>query len=330
MACKSGRCFAERVVDQLRLIIRDEAEDAYFSGLVDTSEITFANGEFKTVVNQSVRGGDVYIVQSMDDPTSERSVNDNLMVFLTAINAAHEADADRITAVIPQFPYARQERKKAREGITAKMVCRFLEIAGASRVITLDLHAQAVGGFFHQATLDDLRALRPLVAHFQSHFTPTRLTVVSPDVGSANRARDLSRLLGTDMAICDKERDYSKAGVVRSTRLVGEVRGRDVLMVDDMIATGGSILEAARTLKREGANNIYLGCSLPFLNGKAVGLFQEAYQEGLFKVLMAADVVNRDADFVQKNPWYAPVDVSRLFARVIFNINRRRSVSGLL
>jgi len=329
IACGSGKVFAERVAVELDTIMRAE-EGEPFTGLIDSSEIFFANREVKTVINESVRGDDVYVVQFFDDPESPRSVNDNLMALLTAINAAHQADAERITVVIPQFPYARQERKKARESITARQVCRFIEISGATRTITLDLHSPAIGGFFERATLDDLHASKPLNEYFKTIHNLQNLTVVSPDVGSAERARTLSRALGCDMAICDKERDYSRPGTVKMVRLVGDVKDRDVLMVDDMIATGGSIIEAAATCKRLGARDIYLGCSLPFFNGNAIERLEAAYREGVFKLLMGTDSVPRGPAFMQSHPWYREVSVAPLLARVIFNINRRLSVSSLL
>ena len=329
IACESGRVFARRVADALEKIVQ-AGERSSFQGIADTTEVHFANREVKTVLNESVRGSDVYVIQCIDDPESDRSVNDNLMAVLTALGAAQQADADCITAILPQFPYARQERKKAREGITARQVARFIEISGADRVLTIDLHAQAVGGFFERVPLDNLHASKPMLEYFSKVHDLKNIIVVSPDVGSADRARFLSRRLKCDMAICDKERDYSKPGVVRTTRLVGDVRGRDVLMMDDMIATGGSIIEAAMTCRRSGAKDIYLGCTFPFFNGNAVERLDEAYRQGLFKMLLGTDAVYRRPEFARAHPWYREVSVAPLFAQVIHNINYRTSVSRLL
>src|SRR5262249_46562914 len=161
-------------------------------------EVHFANGEVKTVILEPVRGDDVYVVQAIDDPLRAYTVNDNLMAMVTALNAAHQADADHITAVLPQFPYARQERKKTREGITAKQVARLLEIAGANRILTLDIHAPAIGGFFEEARMDNLHASGPILSHFRNRYPVTNLVVVSPDVGSADRARFYSKALKAD------------------------------------------------------------------------------------------------------------------------------------
>lgn len=328
MACDSGRIFAQRVAAELTRILEREGERRF--ELTRSQEVLFANREVKTVLDESVRGDDVYVVQCMDDPLSERSVNDNLMALCTALGAAREGDAECITAVLPHFPYARQERKKARESITARQVARFLEISGADRVLTLDLHAEAICGFFERATLDNLRATQVILAHFRTIHSLENLTVVSPDIGSADRARSLSRQLGCDIAICDKERDYSKPGVVKSARLVGDVRERDVLMVDDMIATAGSIIEAAQTCRKAGARAVYLGCSHPFFNGEALRRLDDAYAAGVFKLVLGTDSVVRGEPFALAHPWYQEVSVAPLVAQVLFHINRRQSVSTLM
>lgn len=333
MACDSGRAFAERVSAALnRITLRESGMP--FRGMADASEIFFSNGEVKTMINESVRGDDIYIIQCVDDPTSPRSINDNLMALFTALDAAKQADAERITAVVPQFPYARQERKKGREGVTARQIAHFLESSGASRVISLDIHAEAIGGFFHTAILDDLHASGDLITAFQERVLgggpADKLCVVSPDVGSADKARYWSRALGCDMAIGDKERDYSRPGTVKKMRLVGEVAGKDVLLVDDIIDTGGSIVEATATCKRHGARDIYLAVTHPFLTGKAVERLDAAYAEGLFKRLFGTDAVMRSQEWMADHPWYDEVSVATLFAQVIYNINRKRSVSRLL
>lgn len=333
VACGSGQAFAERVAFALNLIMRKES-GVPFRGIAKSSEVFFSNGEVKTMINESVRGDDVYVIQCVDDPTSSRSVNDNLIAMLTAINAAKQADADRITAVLPQFPYARQERKKGRESVTAKQVARFLEVSGADRVISLDIHAEAIGGFFHTAVMDDLHASQDLMAAFREEVLegkdPKDFVVVSPDVGSAERARFYSRRLGCHMAICDKERDYTRPGTVKEVRLVGDVRDKDVFMVDDIIDTGGSILEAAATCKRMGAKRIFLAATLPYLTGPAISRMQAAYEEQRFDRLFGTDAVMRDPQWIEAMPWYKEVSVAPLFARVIYNVNRKRSVSRLL
>ncbi len=329
LANESGSVFADRVHTQLCQIMKEARgkDDTYLRA---TEEIRFPNGEIKTVIQENVRGDDVYVVQCMDDPLSDRSINDNLMALVTTIHAADVSDAASITVVIPQFPYSRQERKKTREAITARVVARLLEDAGADRVITLDIHAEAIMGFFNRCTLEDLHASALILDHFVENFDQDNLVVAAPDVGGADMARYYSNRLNVPLAIVDKLRDYTKASSIESMRLVGDVNNHNVLMPDDMIATGGTLMKACGHLKEQGAQNLYLACSLPFFNGGAVELFEKSHEEGVFDHLIATDGVIRGQEFVDAHPWYHEVSVAPLFARVIFNINQKLSVSSLL
>lgn len=329
MACESGRPFAERVINSLNDIVKHNYYRSKFS-LKKTEEIWFANKEVKTMIRENIRGDDFYIIQAIDDPLSDRSPNDNLMALMTAINAAYQADAEQITVVIPQFPYSRQERRKAREGITAKQVVQFMEVSGADRVISLDIHAEAIQGFFTSAKMEDLHASRTLLEHMKSTYDISKMMVVCPDVGGAERARFYSKELQTDLAIVDKARSYSKASVIEKMRLVGDVSGRDVLLVDDMIATGGTLINACRLLKDRGANEIYFCCSLPFMNGKAVERIDSAVDEGVISKIVTTDSVFWGDEFSKAHVWYDEVSIAPLFAKVIYNINMKLSVSELL
>ena len=333
IACESGKRFASRVHEHLTEIIKVvDGESASISRKSD--EIVFANGEIKTIINENIRGDDVYVIQCLDDPLSDRTVNDNYMALLTAVHAVHHSDADSITAVIPQYPYSRQERKKARESITARLVAAHLEDAGANRVITLDIHAEAIEGFFERALLEDLHASKEIIKFFGDVIPEKdlkeRLCIVAPDTGGANMARYYSNQFACALAVVDKARDYSKTSVVESMRLVGDVKDRIVIMPDDLIATGGTLINACRLLKENGATRIYVACSLPFFNGPATERLDKAYEEGLFEMVVGTDAVWHGAGFAEQHRWYREVSVARLFAQVIFNINRRRSVSELL
>jgi ribose-phosphate pyrophosphokinase len=330
MTCESGRPFAKRIIKNLNKLIKKDYPKSSGMSLVNSDEITFANGELKTIIHDNIRGADVYIVQSVDDPLSEKSINDNLLALLTAINAAYQSDADSITVILPQYPYSRQERKKTREGITAKQVASFLEMSGANRVITLDIHAEAIQGFFNQAKLEDLHASNTLIKYFKRKIASKNLIVAAADVGGAEKARYYSNRLQTDMAIVDKARDYSKSSVVESMRLVGNVSGKDVLIPDDMISTGGTIVNAARLLKLHNAKKIYIACSLPFFNHPALEILQEAYEQGDIDSVLGTDAVYWGEKFNRETPWYNEVSIAPLFAQVIYNINTKHSVSELL
>jgi len=330
MSCESGKGFSDLVVNHLK--------DLYVAGgdvqrfrKIDSTEAWFANGEVKTVIKQPIRGADVYIIQLLDDPLSERSVNDNLMALATAVNAAFNSDAASVTAVIPQFPSSRQERRKGRESLTASMISGFLENCGARRILTIDIHAEAIQGFFRKAKLDNLHASNALMGYLKKkELVKAGSVIVAPDVGSAETARYYSRELKKDMAIVVKERDYTKTSVVISTRLVGSVEDKDVVIIDDMIATGGTLIAACETMKGFGAKDINVAVTFPFFNGKAVEKIDAAYEKGIIKSVIGTNAVFRGEKFKNEHPWYHEVDISRFFAEVIYKINHMQSISEAL
>ncbi len=333
MSCASGKTFAQRIINALNNILRKDKHDEIPLRMTNSQEIDFANGEVKTVIEDNIRGDDHYVVQCLDDPLSKKSINDNLMALLTAVNAAYHSDADSITVVLPQYPYSRQERKKTREGITAKQIAQFLEVSGADRVLTLDVHAEAIMGFFGSGKLEDLHASRTIINHFEKHYrknSKNKLIVCSADVGGADKARYYSKEMKTDLAIVDKARDYSKIGYIESMRLVGNVKGKDVFIPDDMISTGGTMINACKLLKDKGAEDIIIACSLPFFNANAEEKLSMAYSGGAFNKIIGTDAVIHGDDFLNRNSWYDEVSIAPLFANVIYNINAKKSVSELL
>ena len=337
ISCDSGRAFAARIETHLIEIMKAES-GATGPVLRESKETWFANREVKTIIRENIRGDDCYVVQCIDDPLrrsethpdKRRSVNDNLIALLTAVNACYQSDPDSITVVLPQYPYSRQERKKTREPITARLVAQMLEDAGADRVLTLDIHAEAIEGFFHRALLEDLHASRDILEFLKQNVPQENLCVVAPDTGGADKARFYSLKLNCAFAVVDKARDYSQSSVIESMRLVGDVDGRHVLMPDDLVGTGGTLVNACRLLKEKGARDIFVACSLPFFNGKAVEKLDRAHAEGLFQMLIGTDAVWHGPEFSMAHPWYREVSVARLFAQVLYNINHKRSVSGLL
>ena len=331
ISCDSGRNFAEGVVSHLREKCVDEkcSEGVRY---IKTTETHFANGEIKTTIDEPIRGMDIYIIQLMDDPLSLcTSTNDNLMSLVTAVNAAFNSDAETITAVIPQFPNARQERRTGRESVTASMVASFIEECGAKRVLTIDIHSEAIAGFFHKAKLDNLHASRQLMNAMQARKLINENTVVvAPDVGSAETARYYSRALKSDMALIIKERDYSKPSIVVETKLVGNVKGRNAVIVDDMVDTGGTLIAACKKLKEFGADNIDFFCTFPFFNGDASEKLDRAYKDRIIRSITGTNAVWRGEDFNKHYEWYNEVDITKLFAKVIYHINRMKSISSIL
>jgi len=230
--------------------------------LGDATLTSFPNGETFARYNENIRGRDVFIVQPTCPPS-----NQNLMELLIMVDAARRASADRITAVIPFFGYARQDRKdQPRVPITAKLVANLLTAAGVDRILTLDLHAQQVAGFF-DIPVDHLYALPVLIEYLRTKDWKD-LVVVSPDVGGLKMASAYSQALGFEMAIVAKRR--KSATTIEALYVIGEVEGRDVLLVDDLTETAGTLTSAAELLKKHGARNIHAGVSHALLTDLAI------------------------------------------------------------
>ena len=232
--------------------------------VADCQVTTFSDGEISVNINETVRGCDVFVVQSTNNP-----VNENLMELLIMIDALRRASAGRITAVIPYYGYARQDRKaKARDPITAKLVANLITAAGADRVLTMDLHAAQIQGYF-DIPLDHMLG-GSLLANYFNEKNIEDLVVVSPDLGSVTRSRKFANQLDGEvpLAIIDKRRP--KANVCEVMNLIGDVKGKNVIMLDDMIDTAGTITNAANALKEFGAKNIYACCTHAVLSGPAI------------------------------------------------------------
>ena len=224
----------------------------------------FSNGETAVSVYDSVRGSDVFVIQSVSDP-----VNDSLMEMLIMIDAFKRASAGRITAVIPHYAYARQDRKaKARDPISARLVADMITVAGADRVLTMDLHAPQIQGFF-QIPLDHLVGSPLLATYMQKKYNNNfdNIMVMSPDVGSINRARKFASRFNAPIAIVDKRRQ--KANVSEVMNIIGDVTDRDVIIFDDMIDTAGTLVNAAMAIKAHGARSITACATHPVLSGPA-------------------------------------------------------------
>ncbi len=307
----------------------------------------FANGEEKAEIIDPVRGLHVYIVYDVSnsfpikvaglDEPRPLSVNDHLMFLFTTIDAVRLAGAESITLVLPTYPYARQHKKAGREALTASMFARFCEELGVSRIITLDIHSREIENSFSKCHLENLHAsyqtlicLRKLI-----DFSDPDLVVVSPDTGAVNRNKFYAQGLHRPLAVLYKERDYSvvsrdaKNTNIKSINLLGDVSGKTVLMADDMIATGGTLIIAMRELMKRGAKKIICIVSLPFFNGSAIENFDAAYKEGVFWRIIGTNAVFQGKELLEKE-WFVQADVTELFARVITRLHHGRSISPLL
>jgi len=230
--------------------------------------LRFSDGEVQVRINESVRGADVFVVQPTCSP-----VNEHLMELLITIDALRRASARRITAVIPYYGYARQDRKtRARDPITAKLVANLLTTAGVDKVLTMDLHAGQIQGFF-DIPVDHLPGVPILAEYFKSKNLSSML-VVSPDLGGVTRARDLADRLGVDIAIIDKRRP--EPNVAEIMNIIGKIKGKRVLMIDDIIDTAGTIVQGAQSLLDQGALEVYACCTHAVLSGSAVARLEQS------------------------------------------------------
>jgi ribose-phosphate pyrophosphokinase len=276
----------------------------------------FSDGEIYFQILENVRGADVFVVQPCSHP-----VDCHLLELLLMIDAFKRASAWRITAVIPYYCYARQDRKdKPRVPISAKLVADLLETAGASRALTLDLHAPQIQGYFN-VPVDHLYASPVLVDYFRNVKMPN-LTVVSPDAGGVERARFFAKKLDAPLAIVDKRRvDVDVSEVMH---LIGEVRGRSALIVDDIIDTAGTLVKTAEALLKEGATQVYAACTHAVLSGKAVGRIAKS---GITEIVVTDSVPLTEA--ARGIPKIKVLSVASLLARGIRSIHEETSISEL-
>jgi ribose-phosphate pyrophosphokinase len=275
----------------------------------------FPNDELRLRIEQNVRGADVFVVQSMSEP-----VDQHIMQLLIMIDALRRGSADRITAVVPYFAYAKQEKKTApREPISAKLVANLLTVAGADRVLTMDLHAAAIEGFF-DIPVDHLRGAAILADYVRS-LGLQNLVVVSPDAGGVARANDFRYRIGASLAIIAKQR--LRPDAVEVIEMVGDVRGRTAVIVDDMISTGGTLLEAADLLRQRGAAAVYMVATHAILAGNAA----ERMRSGILDRAIVTNTIAVPAS--KRGEALTVLSVAPLLGETIRRIHENMSVSAL-
>ncbi|WP_027700934.1 ribose-phosphate diphosphokinase [Metaclostridioides mangenotii] len=285
--------------------------------LLDCEVGKFSDGEICLNMNETVRGCDMFVVQSTNSP-----VNDNLMELLIIIDALKRASAGRITAVIPYYGYARQDRKaKARDPITAKLVANLITAAGADRVLTMDLHAAQIQGYF-DIPLDHLLGGKILADHF-NQMDIEDLVVVSPDLGSVTRSRQFANSLKGEVPIAIIDKRRPKANVSEVMNIIGEVEGRNVILMDDMIDTAGTIVNAAQALKKFGAKDVYACCTHGVLSGPAI----DRISESDIKELIVLDTIQLPEE--KRIEKIKIKTVANLFGDAIQKIFSNESVSKL-
>jgi ribose-phosphate pyrophosphokinase len=290
--------------------LAEKIAKSYGQDLGNVALYRFSDGEFQPSYEETVRGSDVVIVQSTFPPS------DNLFELLLMIDAAKRASASQIIAVMPYFGFARQDRKdKPRVAIGAKLVANLLSAAGATRIITMDLHADQIQGFF-DVPVDHLYGSSIFLPYIQSLNLPN-LAIAAPDMGGSKRANAYAKYLKSEIVICYKQR--SKANVVDTMTVMGEVEGRDIMLVDDLIDTGGTLAKAADMMMERGANSVRAICTHAILSGKA---YETIENSGLTELIVADTIpLKRESDKIKV------LSVSDLFAKVLHSVHTFESIS---
>jgi ribose-phosphate pyrophosphokinase len=272
----------------------------------------FSDGEMQPVINESVRGDYVFFIQSTFAPT------DNLFELLLLIDAAKRASAGYITAVIPYFGYARQDRKdKPRVPISAKLIANMLSAAGVNRLMTMDLHADQIQGFF-DIPVDHLKS-EPIFIKYLKKMDLSNVLFASPDLGGVKRARNFARLLNRDFITCSKYR--KKANEVAEMNVIGDVEGHDVVLVDDLVDTAGTLCKAAEVIMDKGAKSVRAFATHPVLSGKAY----ENINNSVLTELVVCDTI----PLKQESPKIKVLSTAKLFARAIRNTHENKSIEAL-
>jgi len=292
--------------------LAEKISESYGEALTDVEVLQFSDGEFEPIIQESVRGSFVFCMQSTFAPS------DNLMEMLMLLDASKRASAGYIIAVIPYFGLARQDRKdKPRVAIGAKLAANLLTAAGAQRVMTMDLHAPQIQGFF-DIPVDHLDA-SAIFTPYLKNLNIEDLCFASPDVGSTKRARSYAMMFNADLVICDKHR--TKANEVESMRLIGEVTGKNVVLVDDLIDTGGTLAAAANLIMEKGAKSVRAMITHPVLSGKAY----ERIEQSSLQELVVCDTI----PLKQESSKIKVLSVAPLFAKAIRNAHEFKSINSL-
>lgn len=292
--------------------LAEKIAHAYGEALGEVDYQQFSDGEMSPFIAESVRGHEVFIIQSTIPPS------DNLMELLLMVDAAKRASSSSVNVVIPYFGYARQDRKdRPRVSIGAKLIANLLSAAGADRIMACDLHADQIQGFF-DIPVDHLDGAYIFVPYLKS-LGLSNIMFASPDVGGIKRARSFAKFFNAELAVCDKYR--KEANKVESMRLIGDVDGKDVILVDDLVDTAGTICKAAALLKEKGANSVRAVCTHPVLSGKAY----ENIEGSVLEEIVVSDTI----PLKQKSPKIKVLSVSDLFAKAIRKIHDHESISSL-
>lgn len=296
--------------------LAEKISSAYGKPLGDKTLSKFSDGEIQPFYNESVRGSDVFIIQSTNQPT------DNLFELLLMIDAARRASAHYITAVVPYFGFARQDRKdKPRVAIGAKMIANLITAAGAHRIMTMDLHAAQIQGFF-DIPVDHLDGSVIFVPYIKSLNLPN-LTIASPDMGGSYRARTFAKFFNAEVIICDKRR--KRANEIESMSIIGDVTDQDVVLIDDICDTAGTLSKAAALIMESGAKSVRAVCTHAVLSGKAY----ETIENSELVEMIVTDTIQLDPEKAKQSKKIKVLSTADLFGKAIRSVNQHSSIEEL-
>jgi ribose-phosphate pyrophosphokinase len=316
-ANRSGRQFAEKISNELN------------KPLSPLKTVDFADGETKIILESekgSVRGCDTYVIQNCFDPTSNRNVYQNFFELLQTGDAIKRAGANKLTAVMPYHPFSRQDKSTGRESLTARLVADLIETAGFDNIICSDLHAPQIEGFYKNTVIDNFPATYILLEYIKNNFKKDieKLVVIPPDTGGSKRAEKYASELKARPAQSFKVRSNGRANHIEKLKLAGKVTGYNVLVVDDMIDTAGSIEKLFESLRIKNINNSIICCTHSLLNGSALERIVTTNSD-----LVTTDSIPRTQEFQKQHKWYHEVSLAPLYAEAIRRLNNNESLSEL-
>ncbi len=354
-SCRSGEDYAQKLVTQLKNIITErseelnnkkrlssqEKEELSFINSIEDSTIRLGNakllefddGEMDVILNhtENVRDKDVFLVTNPYNTTDERSINTNLMETLIFIDTLHRAKAKSVTLISLYYPYSRGDKQHAKDGIPAKLLANIYKTAGLDGIITMDLHADQIMGFFDSkyVKVENLHA-SPLIIHYLKNTIGQDSRIAAPDTGAAKRAQYIAKHLNKGMIMAYKRRSYETAHQVDEMKILGLPGKDEVIIVDDMVASGGSVIKMINILKEKGVSKVAVAVAHPMLIGNAVEHFDKLYADKTnpFYQLIGTDSVPHKKSLLKK-PWYKEINTSKFISKVIYEIHISGSVSKL-
>ncbi len=323
-ACRSGKDLAQEVAKNMSSQLSRKHKQTHIElNLIGTTD--FADSETESEVPITARGSDAYLIQQCNNPNDSRSVYDNLYEALESINALRISGAEKVTLVLPYHPSSRKDRSNGRVSIGGRLLADLITTAGASNVITFDLHTDQMEGFYNlnQTKIDNLKAFNVLLPYLETNFLQKdkKVTVLAPDAGAGKKAEKYANKLGAEIAFGYKKR--AKANEVSHIKINGKLE-KTVIVPDDMIDTGGTMMKLIQKIrsKKNNVEDIILACTHPLLNGKAIKRFAN---EGI--TIIGTDTIYRDKEFLDANPWYHQVSIAPTIADAIIRLNGNLSLN---